>query len=121
MAAWQAMTRSVRRGATIATILSGVALGVAGSAAAAPVADVQPLLEKNGCSACHRVNEKLVGPAFHDVAAQYKSNKGAVEQLLAAVRDGPRGVWGEVPMPPYDEDRISDADLQSILEWILAQ
>lgn len=81
----------------------------------------EELMEKGGCVACHRVDEKLIGPAYKAVAAKYKSNKAeALVYLMTKVREGGEGVWGDVPMPPNDTDKIDDADLKALLEWILA-
>jgi cytochrome c len=81
----------------------------------------EALMEKGHCVACHRVDEKLIGPAYNAVAAKYRSNKAdALTYLLTKVREGGEGVWGDVPMPPNDTDKIDDADLKSLLEWILA-
>jgi cytochrome c len=110
--------RRLRRQAACGVTATVLAVGAASATAAQ---DIQQLLQAHGCPACHRVDEKLVGPAFRDVAARYKTNRSAVDHLLAVVRDGPREAWGDVPMPPYDEDKISDADLKSIIEWILTQ
>jgi cytochrome c len=38
--------------------------------------------------------------------------------LFAKVREGGRGVWGDVPMPPNTQ--ISDADLKKIIAWVLS-
>lgn len=35
--------------------------------------DVQALLNANACVGCHAVDRKVVGPAFHEVAAKYKA------------------------------------------------
>jgi len=80
----------------------------------------QELMEKGGCIACHRVDEQLIGPAYKAVAAKYRSNKvAALEYLLTKVREGGEGVWGDIPMPPNSIEKIDDAELKTLLEWIL--
>lgn len=96
-------------------------LAAAGFAAAPLAWAGNELMDKGGCSACHRVDDKLVGPAFKDVAARYKSDRGAADKLFDKVRDGGSGAWGDTPMPPNDEDRISDADLKALIDWVLHQ
>jgi cytochrome c len=51
------------------------------------------LAQKSGCTACHSVDKKIVGPAFKDVSAKYKGNKKAHDMLVAKVTKGGSGVW----------------------------
>ncbi len=75
-------------------------------------------LNKAGCMACHAKDKKLVGPAFKDVAAKYKGQDVSAK-LIEKVRKGGSGVYGPVPMSPNGPDKISDADLKSVVESIL--
>jgi cytochrome c len=95
------------------------ALTLAGLAAAPLVHADQAIAQKAGCLACHAVDKKLVGPAFKDVAAKYKGQPDAVAKLTEKVRKGGSGNWGQIPMPPNPEAKISDADLKTVVEWIL--
>ena len=65
------------------------------------------------------MDKKLVGPSFKDVAAKYKGQADAVAKLSDKVRKGGAGVWGQIPMPPNPESKISDAELKTVVEWIL--
>jgi cytochrome c len=76
--------------------------------------------QKGGCMGCHKVDAKLVGPAYKDVAAKYKGQKEAIAKLMERVRQGGPGNWGTVPMAASGPDKISDADLKKVIEWILA-
>ncbi|WP_374501502.1 c-type cytochrome [Zoogloea sp.] len=88
--------------------------------AAAPVALAdQAVAQKAGCMACHSVDKKLVGPAFKDIAAKYKGQADAMAKLSDKVRKGGSGVWGPIPMPPNPEAKITDAELKTVVEWIL--
>jgi cytochrome c len=74
---------------------------------------------KYNCLACHSVEQKIVGPAYKDVAAKYKGQKDAEAMLMAEVRKGlPGGKWGKIPMPAQ---QIEDKDLRVIIRWVLAQ
>jgi cytochrome c len=79
----------------------------------------QALAEKNGCLGCHSVSDKVVGPAYKDVAAKYKGQKDAAVKLAAKVKAGGSGVWGTVAMPP--NPKVSDKDLKKIIAWVLSQ
>jgi cytochrome c5 len=78
----------------------------------------QALMQKAGCSACHAVDKKIVGPAYQDVAAKYKGDAGALARLTQKVKAGGVGVWGQVPMPP--NSWVADGDIKSLVTWILA-
>lgn len=75
-------------------------------------------LTKAGCMACHTKDKKLVGPAYKDVSAKYKG-QSVVPKLMEKVRKGGSGVYGPIPMSPNGPDKISDADLKSVIEYIL--
>ncbi len=97
-----------------------VAEAPAAPAAPAPAAggDAVALATKSGCLACHQVEVKVVGPAYKDVAAKYKGDAGAVDMLVAKVKAGGSGVWGPIPMPPNPQ--VPEADIRTIVEWVLS-
>lgn len=102
----------------VLAILAGAALVAAGTAhAAMSNTDAEALMKKDGCSACHAIDKKIVGPAYQDVAAKYKGDAGAAAKLEAKVKAGGSGVWGPVPMPPNPQ--VPAADIKSLVEWIL--
>ena len=78
----------------------------------------EDLLKKNGCTACHAIDKKLVGPPYIEVAAKYKGDAGAAAKLMEKVKKGGTGVWGQIPMPPNPQ--VSDADLKAMITYILA-
>ena len=92
--------------------------GAASTHAAVDAAKAQEIATKNACMGCHQVDKKLVGPAYKEVAAKYKGDKTAMAKLTDKVKKGGSGVWGPVPMPA--NPNISDADVKTVLEWILA-
>ncbi len=81
------------------------------------VAD-EALAKKNNCMACHKADEKVVGPSYKDIAARYKGEAGARDALISKVRQGGSGAWGQMPMPPTTA--ASDADIATLVDWILA-
>jgi cytochrome c len=80
----------------------------------------EALMERSGCVSCHRVSEKLIGPAYIDVAAKYRGDTQALVYLTSKVREGGEGVWGDMPMQPNSPEEISDADLKAVIVWILS-
>jgi cytochrome c len=97
--------------------LASLLLTPAVNAATTDAAATQ-LLAKYNCQACHTVDKKVVGPAYKDVAAKYAGDATAPAKLEQKIKSGGSGVWGAVPMPP---NNVPDADLKTLVEWILAR
>ena len=75
------------------------------------------MAKRDHCTACHRVDRKLIGPAYLEVAKRYAGDVSAEARLTKKVKLGGAGVWGEVAMPP--NDAVSDEDIKALVEWIL--
>lgn len=88
-------------------------LAGAGNALASEV-----LAKKYNCLACHAKDKKLIGPSYIDVAAKYKADAGAEAKLIAKVKNGGTGAWGQIPMPP--NATVPDADIKALVKWVLA-
>ena len=97
-------------------VLAGAALVAAGAAQADD--DAKALLQKSGCTACHAIVKKLVGPAYNDVSTKYKGDAGAAAKLAEKVKKGGQGVWGPVPMPP--NANVKDDDIKKMVAYVLA-
>ncbi|MGH8550411.1 MAG: c-type cytochrome [Methylococcales bacterium] len=102
------------------TINRLVSVAFIGAIAAFPVQANEKLATDNGCMACHKIDTKVVGPSFKQIAAKYKGDKGAAGALFDKVKKGGSGAWGAVPMPP-NSPRVSDADIETLVKWILAR
>lgn len=100
--------------------VGSVALPAAVVVAAAPsgATDVKALLASNSCTACHGINNKIVGPGFNEIAAKYKGRADAEAYLAGKIKSGGSGVFGAVPMPP--QPQVSDADALAMAKWIAA-
>ncbi|MBC7857600.1 MAG: c-type cytochrome [Burkholderiaceae bacterium] len=88
------------------------------SPASSFAADGAQLAQKSGCMACHSMDKKVLGPAFKDVAAKYKGNADASALLAKKVKGGGGGAWGPIPMPAHAA--VSDADIKTMVDWVLA-
>ncbi|MBK8063404.1 MAG: c-type cytochrome [Betaproteobacteria bacterium] len=103
------------RGAVTVRAAAGAAAPVA---TAAPAASADRIMaEKNGCLACHGVDNKIVGPGFKEIAARYKDAGGSEAKLAAKIKAGGAGTWGAIPMPPHPG--MKDEDINSLVKWIL--
>lgn len=101
-------------------LYTAIAAGAFAAAIAAPAfaADQLALAQKSGCTACHAVDKKIVGPAYKDVAAKYRGDKTAEAKLIQKVEKGGSGVWGQIPMPPNTQ--VKPEDVKKLVEWILS-
>ena len=101
------------------TLYAAFASAALAAAVALPASadDQLALAQKSGCTACHSVDKKIVGPAYKDVANKYRGDKDAENKLVEKVKKGGSGVWGPVPMPP---NNVSDADAHSLVKWVLS-
>jgi len=103
-------------------LLPAAALLAMGISTASNATDMPPLAKKSGCTACHAIDRKVVGPAWGDVAKRYKGDAGAKAALIAKVKKGGKGNWTEVtkgvPMPPYSP-RVSDANIEELVSFVL--
>lgn len=81
-----------------------------------------PLAKKSGCTACHAIDHKVVGPAWADVAKRYKGDGSAKDKLISKVKSGGKGNWTAVthgvPMPPYSP-RVSDENIAKLVDFVL--
>jgi len=103
-------------------LLPAAAMLAMGISTASNAAGMPPLAKKSGCTACHAIDRKVVGPAWADIGKRYKGDAGAKAALVAKVKKGGKGNWTEVtkgvPMPPYSP-RVSDANIEELVSFIL--
>ncbi|GGP26631.1 c-type cytochrome [Silvimonas amylolytica] len=81
-------------------------------------AEPQDLARNKNCFACHGLENKIVGPAWKDIAARYKGQKGAEQLLAAKIKNGSHGAWGPIAMPP---NPVSDAEASQLAKWMLTR
>lgn len=93
----------------------GVGVLVSNVAMAADPAD---LAKSKNCLACHSVANKVVGPAYKDVAAKYAGQQDAEGKLVKKVMKGGSGVWGAIPMPANTQ--VNEAEAHTLVKWILS-
>ncbi len=96
------------------SILVAATLAAAGTPAMANL----ELAQKKACLACHQVDNKVVGPAYKDVAKKYKGQKGVEAKLVEKIIKGGKGAWGEVPMPANPQ--VNEAEAKQLASWILS-
>lgn len=102
----------------VAAFLAVAGLSLASAAQAVDPKAAEELAKKSTCMACHAVDKKVVGPAYKDIAAKYRGQKDAEVKLIEKVKQGGKGVWGEMPMPPNAQ--VKDEDLKTLVQWVLS-
>lgn len=75
------------------------------------------LVAKSDCLTCHKISEKLTGPAYKDVAAKYENTDANVTMLANKVIKGGSGVWGAIPMTPHP--MVKEEDAKQMVKYIL--
>lgn len=99
---------------TLATCAMIFALGTASAVHAN-----EKLAQSSGCTSCHSVDKKVLGPAYKEIAGKYRSDKAAAASLFKKVKGGSQGAWGSIPMPP--NPHVKDDDIKTLVQWILTQ
>jgi len=96
---------------------TAAALAALPAAAAAPTEGKQALasLAKNNCTACHGMDNKIVGPGFTEIAKKYSGRADAVAYLAGRIKGGGQGVWGAIPMPAQT---LPEAEAKMLAEWL---
>jgi len=103
-----------------ARYLVAITTSICISATAFAAGDGEALFKSSGCSSCHSIDMKVVGPSMKDVAAKYAGDKKAQATLEKKVRSGGSGSFPNMPMPmPATPASVSDASIKSIVTWIL--
>lgn len=91
------------------------------SVAAAP--EMPALALQSGCSGCHAIDTKLVGPGWSDIAARYRDDPQARQKLIDAVKNGGAVNWidetGGIPMPA-NFPQTSQEDIETLVDFIIA-
>ena len=99
---------------TAAMLAATFALG----AHAADPNTAEALAKSTGCTACHTMDKKLIGPGFKEIADRYRKDKGAEANLFQKVKNGGKGAWGDIPMTP--NAHVKDEDIKLMVQWILS-
>ncbi|MCU0736108.1 MAG: c-type cytochrome [Methylotetracoccus sp.] len=78
----------------------------------------EQLAQSKNCLACHGIEQKIVGPAYKDVANKYAGQPDVADKLAEKVVKGGGGVWGQMPMPPNPQ--VSAEEAKQLVQWILS-
>jgi len=81
------------------------------------------LASKSGCLNCHKIEARLIGPAWVDVAKRYRDFAEGKTKLMSSVKSGSKGKWteetGGIPMRT-NSPKVSDEDIDKLVGFILS-
>jgi cytochrome c551/c552 len=77
-------------------------------------AEIEPLLVKNTCTACHQVSKRQVGPAFTDIAKRKYSN----ERIVQLIYNPEPKNWPEHETPMAPMPQVPKDEALKIAAWI---
>jgi cytochrome c len=86
---------------------------------------MQELATKATCMTCHNPDARVVagtpllGPPYREVAAKYRNDADAASKLIAQMKAGGQGKWGQIPMPALAAT-VQPDDMQKLADWILS-
>jgi cytochrome c551/c552/glucose/arabinose dehydrogenase len=77
-------------------------------------AEIQPLLQRNTCIACHKKGTRVIGPSYQDIAKRKYSNEKIVELIY---KPQPKN-WPEYATPMAPMPQVPKAEALKIAAWI---
>jgi cytochrome c len=94
--------------------------GVAGTCLAA---DMPQSAADMGCTNCHALNAKVVGPSWTEIAQRYRERRydpNVLEQVIKNVSNGSRDNWGKLPMTASDPTGKKREQIVEVVKYILS-
>lgn len=90
------------------------------AAAAVPLSKDQAMVlaAKGNCVTCHKIEVRVVGPAWKDVAAKYRNDPNAAATIASHIKSGGSFGWKFGVMPPRGGSQLPDADVDSLAKFI---
>jgi len=85
-------------------------------AAGTPSSKGAQLITSSDCTTCHKEHDKVIGPAFAEIAKKYKASDE--ETLAKKVIAGGSGNWGNIAMTPHPNLSLDDA--KEMVKYILS-
>lgn len=78
----------------------------------------EKLINKSDCLGCHNKTNKIIGPAYVEVAKKYPATEKNINMLADKIIKGGTGVWGNMPMTAHATLKKDDAKL--MVKYILS-
>lgn len=104
--------------APAAAATADTAKATAPATAVASGKDGKALVEASDCRTCHLDKDKLIGPAYSEVAKKYQNTDANVKHLASKILAGGAGVWGQLPMAAHPN--VSQEDAEAMVKYVLS-
>ena len=106
----------------VRAVLLAAMLGFAASAHAAVDADAaQALAKSSGCTKCHAVDKKKDGPAYRDVAFNFKGQADAEARINHHITSGEKVKFDDGHEEEHKKVKSKDAaEIHNLIAWILS-
>ncbi len=78
----------------------------------------EKLINKSDCSGCHTKLNKIIGPAYIEIAKKYKPTEKNINSLADKILKGGTGVWGSLPMTA--NATLKKEDAKAMVRYILS-
>ncbi len=98
-------------------------VGLMGVASVGIAAEMPSVAEELGCTNCHAIDHKVVGPAWMAVSKRYRPNRedpAFVDQLIRKVSRGGSGNWGDIPMVANDPAGTKRDKIVTLVKFVLS-
>jgi len=106
-----------------AVVVTGFAMLFSSNVYAVDADAAMALARQNGCFKCHSVDKHKDGPAYRDVAAEYKGKDNAetVKKLLHHITSGEKAKFPDGHEEEHKIIKTQDVAQQTnLIEWILS-
>ncbi|MDR6844212.1 c-type cytochrome [Flavobacterium granuli] len=78
----------------------------------------EKIMAKQDCATCHKLDKKVIGPSYLEIAKKYPMNDKNINYLSDKIIKGGSGVWGAIPMAAHTALKKDDA--KKIAKYILS-
>jgi len=109
-------THSTETSATVDATTTDSSAGETSTAEVVVPADINALLEKNTCLTCHNANEKVVGPAYVEVAKRNYTP----EQIVELIYKPKPSNWPDYQTPMVGLPNVPKEEALKIASWIVS-
>jgi cytochrome c len=104
-----------------AVVAFGAACLFSLDAAAVDADAAQRLARQSNCFRCHAIDKKKDGPAWHDVAVEFKGKPDAEQRLITHITSGEKAKFPDGHEEDHPIVKSKDpAQIKNLIDWILS-
>jgi cytochrome c len=91
------------------------------NAAAVDADAAQKLARQSNCFRCHAIDKKKDGPAWHDVAVEFKGKPNAEQRLITHITTGEKAKFPDGHEEDHPIVKSKDPEqIKNLVDWILS-